>query len=141
MAKAYLAQILVVVPLLLVISPIQADDAAKGDLWQVTSKMSMEGMPMEMPAQTVKVCAAKEWKRPPSNPNDRMQCTNQNFQRSGNKATWETTCKGPPAMNGVGEMIFEGNDSYTGSIKYSGDEGGMTIKLSGKKLGSCDNPS
>ncbi|MGH8253091.1 MAG: DUF3617 domain-containing protein [Steroidobacteraceae bacterium] len=128
-------------PLVLVISPIRGDDAAQGDLWQVTSKMSMEGMPMEMPAQTLKVCATKELKSPPSNPDDRMHCTNTNFQRTGNKATWQTVCQGPPAMNGVGEMTFDGSDSYSGTIKYSGDQGAMTIKLSGKKLGSCANPT
>lgn len=30
--------------------------APKGDLWETTSQMSMEGVPMRMPANTAKVC-------------------------------------------------------------------------------------
>lgn len=42
-----------------------AETPAKGDLWEVTSKMSMEGLSMQMPAQTGKYCAAKVWTSPP----------------------------------------------------------------------------
>jgi hypothetical protein len=121
--------------------PVHAADAPAGDLWQVTTKMSMEGMPMEMPAQTNQVCAARNWTRPPTNPNDPMKCTNTNFQISGQKATWEVSCKGPPAMTGTGEITRQGADAYSGTIKISGEEGGMTIQISGHKVGVCDNPS
>lgn len=144
MAKPYSSRLLVAALLIVALQPIRAaDDAAKpkGDLWQVTTKMSMEGMPMQMPSQTMKVCSTKEMTRPPTNPNDQMKCQETNYKKTGSKVTWESVCKGPPAMTGVGEINFEGTDSYTGSIKYSGDEGGMTIEHSGKKLGSCDNPT
>ena len=32
---------------------------AKGDLWETTSQMSMEGLPMQLPAKKAKVFAAK----------------------------------------------------------------------------------
>ena len=44
------------------------------------------------------------------------------------------------AMQGTGEMIFEGSDSYTGAIQATSQGMNMTIKLSGKKVGTCDNP-
>jgi hypothetical protein len=114
--------------------------AAAGDLWQVTSKMSMEGMPMEMPAQTAKICAPKVWTRPPAGDNPRQKCTRSNYTTSGSKVTWTETCESPP-MTGTGEITREGDDAYTGSIKYVSEQGNMTIKLTGHKIGGCDNPS
>ena len=49
-------------------------------------------------------------------------------------------CTGEMAMTGAGEMTFAGNNSYTGSIQLTGGPMSMTIQLSGKKLGTCDNP-
>jgi hypothetical protein len=43
-------------------------------------------------------------------------------------------------MTGQGEITYEGTDAYTGTIKYTSSEGNMTINLTGKKIGTCDNP-
>ena len=45
---------------LLTLSPALAADPP-GVLWETTSQMAMAGMPMQMPAQTQKVCSAKTW--------------------------------------------------------------------------------
>ena len=105
-----------------------------GELGEVTSKMSMEGMPMEMPAQTARVCSAREWTEPP--PGGPGDCKTSDFERNGNKISWTTTCSGPPAMTGVGEITREG-DAYTGAIRFTSDEVNMTVKLNGRRLGSC----
>jgi hypothetical protein len=118
-----------------------ADPPAKGDLWEVSSKMSMEGMPMEMPAgPTLKVCAPKVWTRPPAPANAHQTCRRSDYTVSGNKITWTESCESP-AMTGKGEIIRQGNDAYTGSIAYAAEQGNMTIKLTGHKVGTCDNPS
>jgi len=111
-----------------------------GDLWQVTSKMSMEGMPFDMPAQTLKICAAKNSQEPPGSANDDRGCVNSDMKRVGNLVTWTSSCAGPPAMTGQGEITYEGTDAYTGTIKYVTDDGNMTINLTGRKIDSCDNP-
>lgn len=111
-----------------------------GDLWQVTSKMSMEGMPFDMPAQTLKICAAKNAREPPGAANDERGCVNSDMARVGNKVTWTSSCAGPPVMTGQGEIHYEGNDAYTGTIKYLSDDGNMTINLTGRKIGGCDKP-
>ena len=36
--------------------------------------------------------------------------------------------------------VFQGDDSYTGAIKAKAEGMDMTIELSGKKLGTCDDP-
>jgi len=43
-------------------------------------------------------------------------------------------------MTGTGEIAFEGPDAYTGVIKATAEGMTMTIKLSGKKIGTCDKP-
>lgn len=141
MAIPYLRPALLATVLLVCVpSELLADSPAKGDLWQVSTKMSMEGMPMEMPAQMAKYCAAKEWTKPPAGDNPRQKCQRSDYQISGGKATWTESCVSP-AMTGKGEITRQGNDAYTGSIQYSSAQGNMTIKLSGRKIGECDNPS
>jgi uncharacterized protein DUF3617 len=126
--------------LLALLPVLAAEIPAKGDLWEVTSKMSMEGLPMEMPAQTAKVCAAKGWTRPPVGDNEHQKCTRSEYITTDNKVTWTESCKSPP-MTGKGEITRQGNDAYTGTIVYASAQGNMTIKLSGRKIGGCDNPS
>jgi hypothetical protein len=111
-----------------------------GDLWSVTTQMSMEGMPMALPPNTQKVCASKDWTEPPGGADAQRKCTNSDFKLEGTKATWKTTCAGPPAMSGEGEIVRDGADAYSGTIKFTSPEGNMTVKLSGKRLGGCDAP-
>ena len=111
---------------------------AKGDLWETTSQMSMEGLPMQMPVTTLKVCAAKGSKQPPGGP-DRQNCRNSDMKTVGPKVTWTVKCSGPE-MSGVGEITYSGADSYTGSIRFKSADGNMTVKLAGRKVGGCDNP-
>ena len=111
-----------------------------GDLWEVTSQMSMEGMPMSMPARTIKVCSPKEWTEPPGPADEQMKCKNSDFKKDGAKVTWKVSCAGPPEMKGDGEITRNGADSYTGTIKFTSSEGAMTIKLSGRRLSACELP-
>ena len=113
--------------------------AAKGDQWETTSQMSMEGMPMQMPATTLKICAAKNPTEPPGLTNAQRNCKNSNFKKEGNKVTWDTQCTGP-AMTGTGEIVYADNNSYSGTLKFNSAQGNMMIKLTGRKLGDCDNP-
>jgi hypothetical protein len=142
MALPYPVRCLAATLLLLGLPPVLlADPPAKGDLWEVSSKMSMEGMPMEMPAgPTIRVCSAKVWARPPAPANAHQTCRRSDYTVHENKITWTETCESP-AMTGKGEIIRQGDDAYTGSIAYASEQGNMTIKLSGHKVGDCDNPS
>ena len=114
--------------------------AAKGDQWEVVSQMSMEGMPMQFPPQKTTVCSAKEWTAPPGANDEKRKCTSSDFKMTGPKATWKVHCDGPPAMDGTGEMTRDGADAFAGSIKFTSTEAAMNVKLTGKRLGDCDNP-
>jgi hypothetical protein len=112
----------------------------KGDLWEVTSRMSMQGLPAEMPAQTQKLCSPKDWKEPPAPTNEQQNCQSSDFKVEGSKYTWKLRCSGPPAMTGTGEVTRDGAEAYSGSVRFAGEAGAMTIKLNGKRIGDCDSP-
>lgn len=112
----------------------------QGDLWEVTSQMTMEGIDLPIPPQKLQVCSPRQWTRPPAPADERQRCTNSEFKTDGPKATWKVTCAGPPAMTGEGEIMRSGADDYSGTIKFSSEGGNMTIKLTGHRSGPCDNP-
>lgn len=116
---------------------VAADAAAQGEQWETTTRMSMEGMPMQMPAQTVKICAKANPTEPPGA--TRENCTNTSFNRTGNKVTWTVHCTGPE-MTGTGEITYTGTDAYTGTIHFVSAQGNMTINMTGRKIGTCNNP-
>lgn len=111
----------------------------QGDQWETTSQMSMAGMPMQMPVQKLKICAARDRTEPPGS--SREGCTNSNYSHQGNKVTWTTQCTKPSPMSGEGEIEYQGTDSYTGTMTFTSEAGAMTIKLTGHKTGAtCSNP-
>jgi hypothetical protein len=139
MIVSWLGRLLVaIVPVLLVVGSARAEEPS-GVLWETTSQTVVEGMPMAMPAVTSKLCTAKEWTQPP--PGGDKTCVATDFQKVGNKATWKMQCSGEMPMTGTGELNFVGTDSYTGQIKAAAEGMPMTIKLSGKKIGTCDEPA
>jgi hypothetical protein len=111
-----------------------------GDLWEVTSQMSMEGMPagFAMPAQIRKVCAAKEWSKPPVPADERSKCEMIDFKATPTKSTWKMQCAGPPAMTGEGEITRSSPDAYSGWMKMAAPQGTMTMNLTGRRIGECD---
>jgi hypothetical protein len=122
--------------------PLAAQAPAKGDLWESTSQpsMNMGGMSMPLPPQTRRVCAARNWTRPPVASSQDQNCTNSDFAVSGQKVTWTSTCTGQMTMTGKGEITRQGSDAYSGTIQYAFAEGAMTVAIAGKKVGECDNP-
>lgn len=122
---------------LLAFAPISLAEEPAGILWETTSQPVMEGMPMQMPMQKLKLCAPRVWTRPPEGNKD---CVNSNFHLVGNKATWTSVCTGEMPMSGVGEMTFGADGSYVGFVKFMSDMMSMTVNLTGKKIGTCDKP-
>ena len=116
-------------------APAASDSAATpGESWEVTSKMSIPGMPMAMPAQTQRVCSKPD--AAPENPDP--NCQNTESSRVGNKFSWRVQCTGAHAMSGRGEITYSSPDAYAGTIRFESAEGAMTLELSGKRLGACN---
>ena len=122
---------------LLAFAPNSPAEEPPGILWDTTSQPVMEGMPMQMPMQRLKLCAPRVWTRPPEGNRD---CVNSNFHLVGNKATWTSVCTGNMPMTGVGEMTFAADGSYVGFVRFMSDQMAMTVNLTGKKIGTCDRP-
>ena len=122
---------------LLALAPARATDPP-GIQWETTSQMVMTGLPFSPPPNKLKICTPRVWTAPP--PGGDPTCVNTNFQQVGNKVTWTMQCSGQMPMTGTGEITFEGPDKYTGAINATADGMTITINLSGKKLGTCDNP-
>jgi len=127
--------------LALYLVPIPSSFAANtvpGEEWETTVKMSMPGMPMQMPARTSKFCRAKDkaWDAPPMDKQTQDQCKITDYKLTGNHATWKVTCQG--GMSGTGDLTYQ-TDSYAGTITMSTEAGDMKMDLSGRKTGTaCD---
>lgn len=104
-----------------------------GNLWEVTTQMSMEGASMNLPAQKSKACVGKD--QSPVTADERHKCTNSEFKKEGSKVTWQTVCEGD--MTGEGEITYSDADNYTGTLKFTSPQGNMTAKLTGKNLGTA----
>ncbi|HUL68669.1 MAG TPA: DUF3617 family protein [Gemmatimonadales bacterium] len=121
--------------------PAPSDEAAPakepGEKWEVTTQMTMEGMPMAMPPHTSTVCSPKEWTQPPAG-DQGQKCTYTDFHMEGNKATWKVSCAGPPAMTGDGEITRDADGSFKGAMNFTSEGNKITIKMNGKKVGTCE---
>jgi hypothetical protein len=111
--------------------------AEPGDLWEVTTQMSMEGVNMALPGQKQKVCSPRTWTEPPGGSQDKS-CQFTDFTTSSSGATWKMKCSGPPAMTGEGEIKRTSVDAYSGIMRMTSDQGNMTVKIDGRRLGDCD---
>ena len=105
------------------------------DLWEVTMKMEMPGMPA-MPAQTSQVCKTKGDRDPSKTGDKDSDCKLVDSKQSGNRSTWKMVCTKPDAMTMLGDVTYSG-DRYQGTIKVTGSEMDMTQNISGKKIGNC----
>jgi len=113
-------------------------------MWEITSRMEMAGMPMNMPPQTMQRCVTqKDFSDPqrmaPADPSGN-KCETSDYRLQGNTATWKITCKGENAMTGTGSATYTGN-AYTGvnkmAMKHGNETMNMTINHGGKYLGPC----
>ena len=117
----------------------KADPQGKDELWDVTSKMEMPGMPMAMPAQTHRVCVEKgnDAGTIPRNEG----CTVVDTKRVGNKITYRMECKnGKNDYTATGESTSSAN-SYQGMMRMAGKMEGqpmdMSMAYSGTRVGNC----
>ena len=113
-------------------------------LWEITTKMEMQGMPMQMPARKHTQCLTKENMLKTMVPKEETQeeaCKITDTKISGNTVTWTMKCKGKDAMEMTGKTTYHG-DTFEGTmimISNDPDEGKMKIinHMSGKRIGEC----
>ena len=109
--------------------------------WEVTMKMNMPGMPMEMPpTKHVQCVTAAMLKDPqgsvPQGP-EGGDCKVSAYKFTGSTATYTMVCTKPAPMTAVGEMKYSGTDAYTGALTM--DMSGQKVSMSydAKRIGDC----
>ena len=114
-----------------------ASAQGKDDLWEISSKMEMPGMPMAMPAQTSRVCIGKNRKDEEFVPKQ-GDCRMVESKRVGNKFTYKMDCSGKLAAIVDGAITF-GDNTYDGrmhmAMKQTSDA--MDMTFTGKRVGDC----
>ena len=120
--------------LLAAMSPASALAAGSDELWEMTTKMDMPGMPM--PAMTQTVCLRKGESYKPGKVPHQKNCEMTGLKVSGNKTTWKMHCSGRDAMDGSGE-VTRTEKTMKGSMKLSSKDIQMTQTISGKRIGAC----
>ncbi len=114
--------------------------AGNDELWEISTKMEMAGMPFAMPGQISKVCIQKGHQADPNNaiPKDKNQdCKISDVKTSAKKSSWTMQCEGKDPMSGSGEMTF-GDGTYSGKMKMHSKDGDMNMAYQGRKIGTCD---
>jgi hypothetical protein len=107
------------------------------DLWEISSKMEMPGMPMSMPAQVTKVCAAKSARDDQFIPKQ-GDCKLVDSKRTGNKFAYRMTCSTPEPSTVEGETHFA-SGAYDGKMRMTMTSSNQSMQMtySGKRIGSC----
>ncbi len=105
--------------------------------WEMTTKMEMKGMPMEMPPVTHTQCLTKKDFVPQNAPNE-QKCEPVQSKINGNTVTWTINCNGQggPAT-GSGKITYSG-DSFKGVVKMKQGGMDMTSHITGKYIGKCE---
>ena len=88
------------------------------ELWDVTVRMEMVGMPMQMPATTSQVCMKKDRSADRMVPPNK-DCTMHDVRNVGNRMTFRFVSKGDEPMEGTGE-ITSTPTSYDGRMTMKG---------------------
>ena len=131
--------ILTVLLTLLFSATATADNDVNEGLWEITTKLEIEGMSMTMAPITNTQCITKDMLVPKSDqPGQECEITNQ--KTAGNTITYDMECSGPGgSMKGHGEATYTG-DTMTGKMEMNmpgQDDMKMTTKMSGKRIGPC----
>jgi len=133
--------IAVLFPIVALAAALPASGQGKDDLWEVSSKMEMPGMPMAMPAQVHRVCVPKSHKDEDLVPRQ-DDCRMMDSKRTGNKFTYRMECAGSDPSTMVGELTF-GTNAYDGqmrmTMKKTNDT--MNMTMSGRRVGDCTAPA
>jgi hypothetical protein len=120
----------------LVSLPLAAGAQGKDELWEVTSQMSMPGLPAGMGASTQRVCQDKDPAKQEVQGRNMENCKVTDRKQSGNRMTMTLAC---PQGTAVFENTYNAaRTEYQGTMRMKTREGEMTMAMTGRKVGSCD---
>ena len=106
-------------------------------LWEITTKMQMQGM--DMPPAKHTQCITKSDLVPQGSQQPGQECEITDVKESGNTVTWTMKCIGQGGeVIGTGKITYSG-DSFKGTMTISMPQANMEMNgnLSGKRIGNC----
>jgi hypothetical protein len=110
------------------------------ELWEVTGKIEMAGMPIQMPTHTQQVCKPKGAGRDEDLVPTERDCRVTDVKRSGNRMTFTMVCEGKNPLTGTGDVESDAN-GYRGATRMKGTMDGqpvdMTQTFSARRVGTC----
>ena len=127
---------------LVAVPHVLAQGALREGKWEVTTQMQIPGVPVQLPSNTRVQCVTQAQQEDPAStlpsgpPDPNTHCTASDYHRDGNKVTWKVTCTGSQPMTGEGSIVVDG-DRYDGTMVMTMDQGSMTMKYAGKRVGDC----
>lgn len=129
--------------LLLFLATVAFADVNMDDgMWEITMKMEMPGMPMEMPPITSTQCLTKK-DNVPQQQGKGVDCKMISHKIEGNTVSWVITCrmKEGGTAESTGTITYSGK-SFKGTMKTVMNEPGaekmeVTQHMSGKRIGDC----
>lgn len=132
MIRKYSVSVAVVV--FLMATAAWAEDGPQAGAWSVTMEMSIPGMDMKPPPQTVQTCITPEQaaqKEPPQTADPASGCKMQNFTHAGNEVSGDMVCDGQVKGAGKFHMVYADGQHYSGESEFSASIEGqpaMTFK-------------
>jgi hypothetical protein len=113
-------------------------------MWEISTRMEMPGMPMQMPERTHTQCLTEENMLKTMAPKEQDQnenCKVTDKKVTGDTLTWTLECKGEDAMKVTGKTTYHG-DSFEGTMTMTSsdpEEGEMKIinHIRGRRIGDC----
>ena len=129
--------LLMILALIFPLFAVAAEPDVKFGLWETTIKTEMAGMPMQQPALTHTQCITKENMVPDNSPPN-SECKMVEKKITGNTATWRMECQGDQGTTEAKGQITYVEDAFDGTIEISTQGMTITQKLTGKRLGDCD---
>jgi hypothetical protein len=125
--------------LLLPATVLAAGSPMQDGLWEISSTMSMPGMPYKIPPTKVTHCYTKEDLKDSQRtiPKQEGDCKVTDMKSSGSRMTWKMVCTGKSAGKGEGEIIYKGATAYEGSMKMETQGMVMTSNYKAKRIGAC----
>ena len=126
--------------ILMAFTSAQADVDLHEGMWEITSKIEMSGVPVQIPDTTISQCISKEKIIPKTNKKVNEHCTISEQKIEGNTVTWKMKCAGK--MKSQGSITYHG-DTFEGLITSQIEIPNMgmmtmTIQMTGKRTGECN---
>ena len=107
--------------------------------WEITTKMEIPNMPMDMPSMKHTQCLTKKDLIPQKSQSGE-ECKISQTKVTGNTVTWTMQCSGGHGgdMKGSGEITYSGSSSK-GKVELKGAQpnSGMVRQISGQRIGDC----